>query len=119
MLRGICLGLAGLAAAGALSLGCLATPAAAARSSLTGQAIERKVDAATDRCAYVDADADGVCDHREVNGCGSFADADADGACDHRENGTCTGRGCGRGHHSGRGCGSGVRSGRGGAHRCW
>ena len=98
MLRGICLGLAGLAAAGALSLGCLATPAAAARSSLTGQAIERKADAATDRCVYVDVDADGVCDNRE--------------------DGTCAGRGCETGCHSGRGCDAGARHG-GGAHRCW
>ena len=119
MLRGICLGLAGLAAAGALSLGCLATPAAARRSALTGQAIERKVDAATDRFAYVDADADGACDHREANACGPFVDADADGVCDNREDGTCAGRGCGRGRHSGRGCGSAARGGCGGAHRCW
>lgn len=91
MLKGICLGLAGLAAAGALSLGCLATPAAAARSSLTGQAIERRVDAATARCAYVDAD--------------------GDGACDNREGGMCAGRGCETGCHSGRGCGAGGRHG--------
>lgn len=99
MLKGICLGLAGLAAAGALSFGCMAAPAAAMGSALAGQAIERKADAATDRCVYVDVD--------------------ADGACDNREGGTCAGRGCGRGHHSGWGCGSGVRRGRGGAHRCW
>lgn len=99
MLKGICLGLAGLAAAGALSFGCMAAPAAAMGSSLAGQAIERKADAATARCAYVDAD--------------------GDGACDNREGGTCAERGCEAGHHSGRGCGSGVRSGRGGAHRCW
>lgn len=98
MLKGICLGLAGLAAAGALSLGCLATPAAAARSSLTGQAIERRVDAATDRCVCVDVDADGVCDNRE--------------------DGTCAERGCEAGHHSGRGGGAGGRHGSG-AHRCW
>ncbi len=98
MLRGICLGLAGLAAAGALTFGCMAAPAAATGSALTGQAIERKVDVATSRCAYVDADGDGVCDNRE--------------------DGTCAERGCEAGHHSGRGGGAGGRHGSG-AHRCW
>lgn len=98
MLKGICLGLAGLAAAGALSFGCMAAPAAATGSALAGQAIERKADAATARCAYVDAD--------------------GDGACDNREGGTCAGRGRETGCHSGRGCDAGARHG-GGAHRCW
>lgn len=116
MLRGICLGLAGLATAGTIAFGCLATPAAATGPAPASQAIERKVDAATARCAY--ADADGVCDNREDSACGSFVDADADGVCDNREDGTCAGRGCGRGRHSGRGCGPAARSGCGGAHRC-
>ena len=95
MLRGICLGLAGLAAAGTLACGCMATPAAATADTNAGQAIECKVNAATARCAYVDEDGDGVCDNRE--------------------DGTCVGQGCSSGHRADHACGAGVRHGRDGA----
>jgi hypothetical protein len=59
---------------------------------------------------FVDADGDGVCDHKQAGGCGrdperpGFVDADGDGVCDHlAAKAAQTGPGCGCG--KGPGCG--------------
>lgn len=141
---------AALAVTGALALaglGAVAQPALAAGYAPAwqgdaGRAIERKVDDAAARCAYADANGDGVCDSRGTGargtcgayadadgdgvcdscasaGCGAYADANGDGVCDSRGDGTCaTGGACdGTGpRRDGTGAGQGHHAGRGSGH---